>query len=195
MWSDTSEDAVISDAWTNLKQKLNKTSICAPSHHQKKCPKKDESIYYTTFKEQRRNGQRIVRDGRYAGLMNNTIICYANSIFQIIASCNHLNKYLLTPPSEEHKHFRLYYEFARVISSMISAANEEIVDSRNFMNVFITNCPQFINNKRTYCCVVPMNEVFYIYIFMLLIYFLFFQTSEDAHEYIMALRNFQLDEL
>ena len=40
MWSDTSEDAVISDAWTNLKQKLNKTSICARAPHQMKCQRK-----------------------------------------------------------------------------------------------------------------------------------------------------------
>ena len=43
--------------------------------------------------------------------------------------------------------------------------------------------------------VVSTNELFYIHISILLIYFLFFETSEDTHKYIMDLRRCQLNEL
>jgi hypothetical protein len=193
VWSDTSEDAVILDGRTSVKQKLDETSIC--DNDEQKSQKQEESLYYTTFKESRRNGRQIFCDGRNAGLKNNNVICYANSIFQIIASCNQFNKYLPTPPSEEHKHFRLYYEFSHVISSMISAEGDDVVDSQNFMDVFMTKCPQFNGNQRTYCIVFSMSKFSYIHVFLLLIYFLFVHPSEDAHEYLMELRNCLLHEL
>ena len=68
MWSDTSDDAVILDAWTNLKRKSHNEP------QQLKSQKKDELLYYTTFKETRRNERHIARDGRNAGLMNNSVI-------------------------------------------------------------------------------------------------------------------------
>ena len=77
----------------------------------------------------------ILLDGRNAGLVNNKVICYANAIFQVIASCNHLNRFLLNPPREEHQPFRLYYKFACVISSMISS-NVQVVDSQKVHECF-----------------------------------------------------------
>ena len=115
MWSDTSEDAVISDARRNLKQKVYETSICGQANHQMKCPRNDETPCYTKFHIQRRNARHIVKDSRNAGLMNNNVICYANAIFQVIASCNHLSEFLLNPPREEHQRFSLYCQFACVI--------------------------------------------------------------------------------
>jgi hypothetical protein len=198
-WSDTtSEDAVILDSWTSVKQKLDESSIvCHHDEHQqlKIRQKQEESLYYTTFKKSRHNVCQIVCDGRNAGLKNNNVICYSNSIFQIIASCNQFKKYLPTPPSEEHKHFRLYYEFSYVISSMFSAEGDDAVDSKNYMDVFMTTCPQFNGNQSTYCIVVSTSKFSYIHVFLLLIYFLFGNPSEDAHEYIMVLRNCLLHEL
>ena len=81
-----------------------------------------------------------------------------------------------------------------MISAMVSI-NVEVVNSQKFMDVFNNFYPQFDGNERTYCVVVSTNELSYIHIPSLLIYFLFFQTSEDVHEYIMALRNGQLNEL
>ncbi len=49
-----------------------------------------------------------------AGLINSDVICYLNSILQVIASCIHLTEFFLSPPSKEHQRFRLYYEFAKV---------------------------------------------------------------------------------
>ena len=49
--------------------------------------------------------------------------------------------------------------------------------------------------KNVRIVVVSRNELSYIHISILLIYFLFLQTSEDAHEYIMFMRECQLNEL
>jgi ubiquitin C-terminal hydrolase len=56
-------------------------------------------------------------NGRNAGLVNNNVLCYANAIFQIIASCGCLNESLSNPPNRAYQHFRIYYNFASVISS------------------------------------------------------------------------------
>jgi transcriptional regulatory protein LevR len=81
---------------------------------------------------------------------------------------------LLNPPREEHQRFSLYYEFACVISAMVSEETVDAVDSQKFMNVFLTICPQFKDDERTYCIVVSTNELSYIHISILLINFLFF---------------------
>jgi hypothetical protein len=178
-----------------LKRKANETSSCAQGDPQTKCPRNKEPLYYKEFPVQRHNARHFEKDGRTAGLINNNVICYANAIFQLIANCNNLNKYLLNPPREEHQRFSLYYEFACVISAMISKETVDAVDSQKFMKVFLDICPQFKEEERKYYVVVSMNELFYIHISILLINFLFFQTSEDAHEYMMYLRESQLKEL
>jgi hypothetical protein len=78
---------------------------------------------------------------------------------------------------------------------MISAEGDDVVDSQNFMDVFMTKCPQFNGNQRTYCIFVSTSKFSYIHVFSLLIYFLFVHPSEDAHEYLMELRNCLLHEL
>jgi hypothetical protein len=161
-----------------LKQKANETSSCAQDAHQKKIPRNDDLLYYTEFPNKTRNARNIAMDGGNLGIKINNVICYANAIFQIIASCNHLNEFLLKPPRAEHQRFSLYYEFACVISAMVSVDAVEGVNSQKFMDVFMDICPQFYENKRTYCVVVSTNELSYIHISILLIYFLFFQTSE-----------------
>jgi hypothetical protein len=91
--------------------------------HQNTSP--DTQYYRTDFNTpQRSNARCITNGGRNAGLENNYIVCYANAIFQIIASCGRVYKALCNPPRIEHQHFRLYYNFACVISSMISGENE-----------------------------------------------------------------------
>ena len=106
--------------------------------------------YYRNFSNQRSNRHRIANDGgRNAGLVNNNVLCYANAIFQIIASCGCLNESLSNPPNMDHQHFRLYYNFASVISSMISGGNEA-VDPIIFTTVFSERVPQFENEQRKY---------------------------------------------
>jgi ubiquitin C-terminal hydrolase len=106
--------------------------------------------YYRNFSNQRSNRHRIANDGgRNAGLVNNNVLCYANAIFQIIASCGCLNESLSNPPNMAHQHFSLYYNFAIVISSMISGGNEA-VNPIIFTNVFSERVPQFDNEQRKY---------------------------------------------
>ena len=75
-----------------------------------------------------------------------------------------------------------------MISAMVSVEVGEVVNSLKSMAVFNSFCPQFDGDKRKCCVVVSMNELSYIHISFLLIFFLFFQTSEEACEYIIALR-------
>ena len=98
---------------------------------------------------QRSNTYRIATDGRNARLENNNVLCYANAIFQIIASCGCLNESLSNPPNIAHQHFSLYFNFASVISSMISGGNEA-VDPIIFTTVFSNRAPQFNNEQRKY---------------------------------------------
>jgi hypothetical protein len=147
-----------------LKRKANETSSCAQGDPQTKLPRNKETPYYKEFPLQTRNARHIAKDGRTAGLHNNNVMCYANAIFQLLANCNKLNEYLLNPPREEHQRFSLYYEFACVISAMVSEETVDAVDSQKFMNVFLTICPQFKDDERTYCIVVSTNELSYIHI-------------------------------
>ena len=106
--------------------------------------------YYRNFSNQRSNRHHIAPDdGRNAGVLNNNVSCYANAIFQMIASCGCLNESLSNPPNMAHHHFRLYYKFASVISSMISGGNEA-VNPMIFTTVFSELAPQFNNKQRKY---------------------------------------------
>jgi hypothetical protein len=89
---------------------------------------------------QRSNTRRIATNSRNAGLVNNNVVCYANAIFHIIASCGYLSELLRNTPSIRHAHFNLYYNFASVISSMIRGGNEA-VDPVIFTDVFSVHVP------------------------------------------------------
>jgi hypothetical protein len=117
--------------------------------------------YYRTdfITPQRSNARCIATDGRNAGLVNNNVVCYANVIFQIIASCGLLNKALCNPPSITHQHFSLNYNFASVISSMIKGKNE-VVNPEIFMGVFRDRFSQFNAEKCKYSVVI--NVLFLI---------------------------------
>ncbi len=81
--------------------------------------KEPRTQYYTDdfIPPQISNARCIATDGHNAGLVNNNVVCYANAIFQIIASCGCLNELLCnTPNIRRHAHFNRYYNFASVIS-------------------------------------------------------------------------------
>jgi hypothetical protein len=103
---------------------------------------------------QRNNARCTANDNRNAGLVNNDIVCYANAVLQIIASCVRLNKALSNPPDARHRHFSLYYNFACVISSMVRMEDDQVVDPRSFMDVFSGRFPQFNADERKYSVVV-----------------------------------------
>jgi hypothetical protein len=62
------------------------------------------SPYYRKFpKSQRHNINDTDSDSHAnAGLQNSDVICYSNSILQVIASCTHLTEFFLFPPSKDH---------------------------------------------------------------------------------------------
>ena len=93
------------------------------------------SPYYRDFQPRRTNAPDPFIADAHAGLINCDVVCYSNAIFQCIASCIHVSDFLQTPPNEEHQRFPLYYEFASVMSSMVSG-QESVVDPTPFVNLF-----------------------------------------------------------
>ena len=94
------------------------------------------SYYRQNFHPSRRSNvsnseQRF--NGAHAGLINSNVICYSNAIFQCIASCADLNlckEFLRSQPSEEHQHFKIYYEFKSLISSILRNGMDSINPSK-----------------------------------------------------------------
>ncbi len=84
-----------------------------------------------------------------AGLQHSDVICYSNSIHQVIASCTHLTEFFLSPPSKDHQRFTLYYKFANVIHSMITGG-PNVVNPYIFMEIFKSNHKIFNANECTY---------------------------------------------
>jgi hypothetical protein len=102
----------------------------------------DPNPYYRRdFQPSRRsnvsNSERC-SDGAHAGLINSDVICYSNAIFQNIASCAHSNlckEFLRSQPSEEHQHFKIYYEFKSLISSILRNGMDNI-DPSKFIGLY-----------------------------------------------------------
>ncbi len=90
-----------------------------------------------------------------AGLFNSDVICYSNSILQVIASCIHLTEFFLSPPSKEPRHFRLYYKFANVIHSMVTS-EQDVVNPYEFVDIFMSYHKNFVANECTYCHIVVL---------------------------------------
>jgi len=97
--------------------------------------------YYRDFQTSRRSDLSRSEgrsDGAHAGLINSDVICYSNAIFQCIACCADLGfceDFLRSQPSEEHQHFRLYYEFKSVISSILGNGMDSI-DPSKFIGLY-----------------------------------------------------------
>jgi ubiquitin C-terminal hydrolase len=109
------------------------------------------SPYYRIFpKSQRCNIHDTDSDSHAnAGLQNSDVICYSNSILQVIASCTDLTEFFLSLLSKNHQCFTLYYEFANVIHSMITG-RPDVVNTYNFVDIFKSNHKSFNANECTY---------------------------------------------
>jgi ubiquitin C-terminal hydrolase len=109
------------------------------------------SPYYRNFPEsQQRNIHPTDNDSHAnAGLQNSDVICYSNSILQVIASCTHLMKFFRCPPSKDYQRFRLYYEFANVIHSMVTG-KPDVVNPYNFVEIFKSNHKKIVANECMY---------------------------------------------
>ncbi len=109
------------------------------------------SPYYRNFPESQQCNIHDTDSDSHAnaGLQNSDLICYSNSILQVIASCTHLTEFFLSPPSKDHQRFTLYYKFANVIHSMITGG-PDVVNPYNFMEIFKSNHKSFDANECTY---------------------------------------------
>jgi hypothetical protein len=109
------------------------------------------SPYYRIFPKSRRCNIHDTDSDSHAnaGLQNTDVICYSNSILQVIASCTHLTEFFLSPPSEDHQRFTLYYKFANVIHFMITGG-PDVVNPYNFLDIFKSNHKSFNANECTY---------------------------------------------
>jgi hypothetical protein len=96
------------------------------------------SPYYRNFPDSQQCNIHDTDSDSHAnsGLQSSDIIYYSNSILQVIASCTHLTEFFLSPPSKDHQCFRLYYEFANVIHSMITG-RLDVVNPYNFVEIFV----------------------------------------------------------
>ncbi len=114
--------------------------------------------------------------------------CYSNAILQCIASCICFSDF---SPSENHPQFPLNHAFASLMNSMVGS--ETSIDPSLFMNVFMPMKKiQFNRNVCTMILHEPMDNVSST---NQILYYSSPKTSEDAHEFIMALQEFLLDEL
>jgi hypothetical protein len=91
-------------------------------------------------------------------MINSDVICYSNSILQVIASCIHMTEFFLSPPSKEHQHFRLYNEFAKVIHSMVTDG-PNVVNLYKFVDIFMSYHKCVVANECMY-----MHVVFHIFV-------------------------------
>ena len=93
-----------------------------------------------TFKSLRQQKRRTARtheevvtrcDSQHnAGLKNSGSVCYSNAIFQAFASCNHITTLFDDPPQQNHDCTPLYYEFAKVLHSLVKHqfSEQDVVD-------------------------------------------------------------------
>jgi hypothetical protein len=109
------------------------------------------SPYYRNFPESRQRNIHPTDNDSHAnaGFQISDIICYSKSILQVIASCTHLTEFFPSPPSKDHQHFRLYYEFANVIHSMVTG-RPDVVNPYNFVEIFKAYHNFFDANECTY---------------------------------------------
>ena len=110
-----------------------------------RCAQSTDAIsYYRKFPNSRRSN--LCATQANTRLINTNVIGYSNAIFQCIASCANLTDFLRSPPNEEHRHFKLYYEFRSVISSMVSGGMGDI-DSSKFIDLYKKGNEDFNANE------------------------------------------------
>ena len=114
------------------------------------------SYYRNNFHPSRRSDPSRRSEGRsngaHTGLINADAICYSNAIFQCIASCANLGNYddfLQNTPELKHRHFKFYYEFKSVISSILGSGMDSI-DPHEFIRLYKECYNDFNTNEDTW---------------------------------------------
>ncbi len=77
-------------------------------------------------------------DMPHAGLRNTGVICYANAIFQALASFYHLTMLFDDPPPYNSGTFPLNHTFCMVLHSMVMCQRNQdlVVDASTFLKRF-----------------------------------------------------------
>jgi hypothetical protein len=81
------------------------------------------------------------------GLKNSSVLCYLNSYFQVLASYRDLPDCLSQPPSDDDRHFPIYYKLATPIS-LIRSGQGDPVCTKSFTRLFRDNFPDFNEGQR-----------------------------------------------
>ena len=99
----------------------------------------------------------------HAGLRNTGVICYANAIFQALASFHHLTTLFDEPPPYDSGTFPLNHAFCTVLHSMVmSPINQESeVDPGTFVDLFTDRHKNFQHeeSKFSYDIVLPYHQI------------------------------------
>ena len=99
----------------------------------------------------------------HAGLRNTGVICYANAIFQALASFHHLTTLFDEPPPYNSGTFPLNHAFCTVLHSMVmSPINQESeVDPGTFVDLFTDRHKNFQHeeSKFSYDIVLPYHQI------------------------------------
>jgi hypothetical protein len=100
-----------------------------------------------------------------AGLRNTSVICYANAIFQALATFNHLTTMFNDPLPDNGGTFPLNQAFCTVLHSMVMRQRnpELVVDPSNFVALF-TDCHRYfkdVEKKFSYniCVFLPCQQI------------------------------------
>ncbi len=87
-------------------------------------------------------------DSPHAGLVNTGVICYANAIFQALASLRHLTILFNVPPSYNSGTFPLNHTFCTVLHSMVN--QDSVADASTFVDHFFDRHKHFQHEERKF---------------------------------------------
>jgi hypothetical protein len=90
-------------------------------------------------------------------------ICYANALFQALASCNHLTTLFHDPPPDSSASFSLNHAFCTVLHSMMmrQRSQQVVVDPSDLIKLFLEHHRDFkdVESKYSYdICFFPYQQ-------------------------------------
>ena len=88
-------------------------------------------------------------DTPHAGLKNTGVICYANAIFQALASLHHLTTLFNDPPTYNSGTFPLNHAFCTLLHLMVmrQGNQDSVVDASPFLKLFYHRRKDFQDNE------------------------------------------------
>jgi ubiquitin C-terminal hydrolase len=91
-------------------------------------------------------------DSPHAGLDNSGILCYANAIFQALASMRHLTTLFNVPPPDTVTTYPLNHAFCSLLYSMVLGERNQntVLNASNFITLFCERNDTFKNRQSKY---------------------------------------------